>query len=139
MNCHLQPPSAHQVHDLQVLSGLVRERESALLLLLEERGQRQWENTEWFLKGCEYQEKESRISREIRSIVFRWILAGEGERESSKDRRSFWVKVKMVIKMSLERIKTLGLLDYTLFNRFEQIIEGVNVGYDRAAGISHFR
>lgn len=35
--------------------------------------------------------------------------------EGGKQARSFWVKVKMVMKMSLERMKLLNLLSYPLF------------------------
>jgi hypothetical protein len=35
--------------------------------------------------------------------------------EGGKQVRSFWVKVKMVMKMSLERMKLLNLLSYPLF------------------------
>ena len=47
---------AHQ-DDLQALAALVRERESNLMCKMEEWGLREWESTEWFLRGCEYQEK----------------------------------------------------------------------------------
>jgi hypothetical protein len=89
--------------DLARLLSIVRERESALVILFEERQQKQWERPEWLLKECEYQEKESRLSREIRSLVLRWVLMGEEgvSEEGGKVVRSFWVKVKMVMKMSL--------------------------------------
>lgn len=41
--------------DLNRLVSIVRERESSLVILLEEKQQRQWERPEWLLKECEYQ------------------------------------------------------------------------------------
>jgi phosphopantetheinyl transferase (holo-ACP synthase) len=111
-------------------------------MLLEEKKQKVWERPEWLLKECEYQEKDNRLSREIRGIILRWVLLGNEEtprEDAVRAVRGFWVKVKMVMKTSLERIKLLNLLNYQLFERYESIIEAMNVGYDRAAGITHYR
>jgi hypothetical protein len=74
-------------------------------------------------------------------LVLRWVLMGSEEAggESAKQLRSFWVKAKMVMKMSLERMKLLDLLNYQLFEQYEAIIDAINQGYDRAAGIAHYR
>ncbi len=45
----------------------------------------------------------------------------------------------MVIKMSLERMKLLNLLSFSLFEKYDAIIEAMNLAYDRAAGISYYR
>ena len=47
--------SASLESDLMRLVSIVRERESSLVILLEEKQQRQWERPEWLLKECEYQ------------------------------------------------------------------------------------
>jgi hypothetical protein len=36
-------------------------------------------------------------------------------------------------------MKLLNLLSYQLFEQYEAIIEAMNQGYDRAAGIAHYR
>jgi hypothetical protein len=131
----------HLQNDLQTLAALIKERESSLLLLLEEKRSRVWERPEWLMRECEQQAKEDRLEREIRGVVLRWaLLDGEqGKELLSRCIRQFWVKVKMVMKMSLERIKLLDMLSYPLFERYEAIIESINYGYDRALGLCHYR
>jgi hypothetical protein len=36
-------------------------------------------------------------------------------------------------------MKLLNLLNYQLFEQYECIIDSMNLGYDRASGISHYR
>ena len=93
------------------------------------------------LRECEYQTKENKLTREIRGVVLRWVLF---DSEQIKDQitkfiRQFWLKIKMVMKMSLERMKVLDLLNYALFERYENIIDASNRGYDRALGLHFYR
>lgn len=111
-------------------------------MLLQEKRQKSWERPEWLLKQCEYQQKQNRLSRQIRSIILRWLLLINPENKREQDLKSirgFWIKIKMVVKMSLEKMKLLNLLSYPLFERYEHIIDSINCGYDRAAGIQHYR
>ena len=48
---------------LQQLASLIKQRESSLLLLIEEKSQRHWERAQWLLRECHYQSKENRVSR----------------------------------------------------------------------------
>lgn len=44
--------------------------------------------------------------------------------------RTFWIKVKSIIKVSLDRLRMLKLLNERIFSRYEEIINLINKNYD---------
>ena len=55
-----------------------------------------------------------------------WVLVYEDTPQTPKYHRivgNFWLKLKITIKMSLDRVKVLNLLSEDLFHTYEAIIE----------------
>lgn len=52
--------------------------------------------------------------------------------------RTFWIKVKSIIKVSLDRLRMLKLLNQPIFNRYEEIISLVNKKYDEERSLEEF-
>ena len=52
--------------------------------------------------------------------------------------RTFWIKLKSIVKVSLERLKILNLQNEKIFARYEEIISLINKNYDDQRGLGDF-
>ena len=64
------------------------------------------------------------------------FLAVQGYR--CRQVRTFWIKVKSIVKVSLDRLRILSLLNEKIFTRYEEIIALINNNYDQQKGIEDF-